>query len=1574
MNTTTRAQAKTAVNSLTEGGLTNLPEGLTSALSLLNGSNCADCQKTIILLSDGDSNVGPPPESLISSIQNADVKVLATTVGRDISVTGEATLKTIATQTGGLYFRTERGVDFLQFFINLAFGTSPYRAVSNAPQFIGSNQTKEVPVLVESDVASMSFAVSLEDPTDSISLALRKPSGEMITESNAPFGQFTSNAGLKQFKIPTPDAGTWTMVLTSQTVKSGNLQVYTFAQHEGTDFWATFEHDNIPKNESLKLHATPTHEGRNVTGASVTGQVVHPNGTKTPITLFDDGVAEHGDTYASDGIYSAVFNSYSEPGSYTFNLKYDNTSGQTYVGEPIPDENGVVPSFPPIQVPPVTRITTVTAVISSVTDIVWFDDVLPEGAIPQGENETLVWIDANPGAFSGTRSHQSKNLKLVTGNKIHGHGFDGAASKLHIGANDVLFTYVFLDINNLPTEIMLEFKDASGWEHRVFWGDDSISRGTLRTPSRVYGGQLPKPGQWMRLEMEAAALGLSNADISGMNFVLYGGRAAFDSTGKATRPFELPVTAEGDTIWVDGAVPAGATAQVQDDVWQWISCVGIASACHQSITPPPFNPNGRFRQHYFTGGPPQLVNPGDILFTQVLIDPTFKPDQIVIQWHDGKDWHRAYWGNNFWQLGIEGTENWRYMGGLPANLVWTRLEVPASYVGLEGKYVSGMAFGFFRQTDNGQVIWGKSGKAPMASTVSPVLSPMTGVYQYFHSQFGYYFSTKSIPLNSADRPDGVKFYVHPNQAPGTEPFCRYTNTNTTKREFFYSQCSNAPNPNLWKPDGIAFYVYPNNTTPGVVPLNLFHDSQLTNHYFLSTADTVAGMVKDGIWAYVHPNNPLVPARPYFVNQNQDSCRIQWLDSSNNEFGFKIQREVYVCYMYIDDTGSTYERCFNDWWNVGTVGPNVTQFDVCANTPDEAAGGQETNPDDSMTGPHIGESRPTTSLYRIDTGYRVVAFNDVGDSEPSNLVNAPGACQWCLSLVAEGTENVGPVPTSMAPTANIASPLEGQVVPRELSVVANAFDRDGNGTLAKVELFDNGVKIGELGGPAPFNLIWSNATSGPHTLTVVATDASGISATSDPVHITVSGAPSVVLTNPSDGTVVNAPGSITLQATATDPENSIAKVEFYQGTVKLGEDTTAPYSFAWNNIQSGTYALSARVIDTAGLSATSNTNSLLANSPPTIQLDSPSPGQVVNAPGNALLVANVADTDSTVTKVDFYQGPTLIGTATIYPYTYNWTNIPYGIYNITGKVTDSYGAVTTSTPVTLIVNSAPSVSITSPANQAMLVPLSNVVINASASDPDGSITKVDFYLGTTLVGTDTTSPFSVNCNSLAPGSYVLTAQATDNRGVITTSAAVAVTTPAFFDDFNDNSLNTSKWTVLTPSSPAVVSEQGQQLRITLPANTATYNGIGSNATFDIRGGTVQVEQVQAVSQAGWVEDHLIIENDANNYYLLHTGAGSTVLRSMVNGVNDQLIIPYDPIAHHYWRLRHQLASNSVVFETSADGITWTTRKTVAAGFALTAVKFKLIAGAYGTGNSNPGASIYNTFNSSRVLHRALQLQV
>ncbi|WP_281322083.1 Ig-like domain-containing protein [Flavobacterium aestivum] len=90
------------------------------------------------------------------------------------------------------------------------------------------------------------------------------------------------------------------------------------------------------------------------------------------------------------------------------------------------------------------------------------------------------------------------------------------------------------------------------------------------------------------------------------------------------------------------------------------------------------------------------------------------------------------------------------------------------------------------------------------------------------------------------------------------------------------------------------------------------------------------------------------------------------------------------------------------------------------------------------------------------------------------------------------------------------------------------------------------------------------------------------------------------------------------------------------------------------------------------------------------------------------------------------------------------------------------------------NQFPTVSITSPTNNTNFTPPANITITANASDADGSVSQVEFYNGTTLLGTATTSPYSFAWNSVTAGTYTLTAKAYDDLNAVTTSSAVTVT--------------------------------------------------------------------------------------------------------------------------------------------------------------------------------------------------------
>jgi hypothetical protein len=313
----------------------------------------------------------------------------------------------------------------------------------------------------------------------------------------------------------------------------------------------------------------------------------------------------------------------------------------------------------------------------------WLDDSIPAGASSGGG--AWNWVSTSPAPYSGKLANQST---LAAG--IHQQYFYNASVPLQIAAGDILYAYVYLDPSNPPSEVMLQWNDGT-WEHRAYWGSNLIPWGTNGSASRRSMGARPATGQWVRLEVPAAQVGLEGRSINGIAFTLYGGRATWDAAGKS-RPV---------TPWVEDALPAGAS-------------IGSAQFSWVSNNPAPYSGKlslqsvltSGFHQNYFVNATTPLpIGVGDLLYVYVYLDPVNPPSELMLQWNDGTWEHRAYWGANLILFGSSGTTARRYMGPRPATGQWIRLEVPAAQVGLEGRPVNGIAFSLY----GGRVTWDAAG-------------------------------------------------------------------------------------------------------------------------------------------------------------------------------------------------------------------------------------------------------------------------------------------------------------------------------------------------------------------------------------------------------------------------------------------------------------------------------------------------------------------------------------------------------------------------------------------------------------------------------------------------------------------------------------------------------------------------------------------------------------------------------------------------------------------------------------------------------------------------------------------------
>jgi hypothetical protein len=362
----------------------------------------------------------------------------------------------------------------------------------------------------------------------------------------------------------------------------------------------------------------------------------------------------------------------------------------------------------------------------------------------------------------------------------------------------------------------------------------------------------------------------------------------------------------------------------------------------------------------------------------------------------------------------------------------------------------------------------------------------------------------------------------------------------------------------------------------------------------------------------------------------------------------------------------------------------------------------------------------------------------------------GSGTFAGSTIVSVKVNGGVVPPGLdnPPTVSLASSATTVTVPASFTLTATAVDDKGVG---KVELYDGATLLGtSTAAPYALTIPTTTAMIGTHAYTARAYDTAGQSTTSSPVAVVVQGLvvdpPTVSVAT--SATTITAPGCITLTAAASSAAG-IARVEFYEPPTLLGADTTAPYTWqvCFTQASNGTHSYVARAYDPAGNLATSSAvtvtvNIPVADAPPTVALASSA--TAVTTPSTITLTATAAD-DKGVTRVEFYDGATLLGSKAAAPYTQavSFTLASNGTHVMTARAYDTASQATTSTAVNVVVtipDTTPPVC-TLAVSTTLLTAPGTVTLNATASD-NVAVAKVDFYDASALLGSDGSSPYSM----------------------------------------------------------------------------------------------------------------------------------------------------------------------------------------------------------------------------------------
>lgn len=413
---------------------------------------------------------------------------------------------------------------------------------------------------------------------------------------------------------------------------------------------------------------------------------------------------------------------------------------------------------------------------------------------------------------------------------------------------------------------------------------------------------------------------------------------------------------------------------------------------------------------------------------------------------------------------------------------------------------------------------------------------------------------------------------------------------------------------------------------------------------------------------------------------------------------------------------------------------------------------------------------------------------------------------------------------LPPTVSIISPASGAsyTAPATIPITASASDADG--TVTKVDFFANGTLIG-TSTTSPYTFSWTNVAAGAYSLTAVATDNAGLQTTSSAVSVSVTGS-SGALPSPwanqdigSTGAVGSASytaGTFTIQGSGADIWGTSDAFQYVYQPLNGDGQITARLTGIQNTNSFAKIGVMIRQSLTAGSAH--------------VILDLKASGglEFMDRPSDGATTTFITGTSATPPAWVRLSRSGSSFVAFTSPDGSTWTQLGSASVTMTTSVyvglavtSHSTGALATGTADNVTVGTSvadvpPTVTLTSPANGATYTAPATVNLAANAADADGTVTRVDFYANSALVGTAAASPYTATWSNVAAGTYSIAAVATDNAGLQTTSSAVSITVGS-----------SSPGPLPSPWTDRDIGSVGLKGSATYASGVFTVNGAGSD---------------------------------------------------------------------------------------------------------------------------------------------------
>lgn len=395
-----------------------------------------------------------------------------------------------------------------------------------------------------------------------------------------------------------------------------------------------------------------------------------------------------------------------------------------------------------------------------------------------------------------------------------------------------------------------------------------------------------------------------------------------------------------------------------------------------------------------------------------------------------------------------------------------------------------------------------------------------------------------------------------------------------------------------------------------------------------------------------------------------------------------------------------------------------------------------------------------------------SFGKVGD------IASSGIAQWRL-----GERRVAVTLTEPEPNASFQA---GEPIALRAEVDA------GIGDISRVEFYQGLAYLG-MDSDAPYEWNWELARAGDYELTARAFTVEGVALHSDPVSVSVTPSPGnippfVQLIEPSNGDVVVEGLPLDIVAKAVDLDGLVTALEFYLDDVLVPTATQRPFTHELLGIQRGQRRVYVRAIDNSGEATTSAVATLTVEAPnqrPIVGFIEPRPG-VYELPNPIAFVARASDYDGRLSSVEFFADDRLLARFPEQPgediYRFEWRDAEPGVYTARVVATDEQGAATerTSQPIEVVPpNARPLIAIVSPQDGERFSEPTRLTARIEASDPDGSVESVKFFVGDTQIGTKEARPYEFQLPRWTDGTYRLYAEAEDDRGAVVRSPEITI---------------------------------------------------------------------------------------------------------------------------------------------------------------------------------------------------------